>query len=788
MEKSININLLNALFISPKPLPEKLETYNLLINRIFPDKEGFIKFLSTNDANEQLKIAKTLMQRLCFESNFPPAYDLLINLLAFEHSEVNQSKSNMYVPQDHFIHELNSYIFGIYLFFYHPILNKKLTSHFMGIRSEDNINPVLSATKDFISFWKYFCLFHDIAYPIESAYKLDKSDNKIKIKENKYKEFLEPFDNIYLSSYKEWISSALSRYITIYDLLFDPENKDINQTFINKSASYFCINKNEYNYSATELVSLFKGYTCIDKLYSFEHYKLFTGFVNKNDILLLLIDKYTEVPIAFKFYRDNDKLMYKIKYYYFDLSNLGIEYFLDTDEDHFSDRYKLQFCIKNCSNQFEKINISHGYSKFNKAKFQQIKNVLFKNQEQKKNFDRVTDASELENYIFEYFQLIYNYCNRILKSNDTLKYFNHSYLFKLIKDREIYLNNYKENFHEIIKETIISYLDFNIIKKDNEFQNWLFNDNRHEEKLEKIINDMLVNVLQKIVSQKEVNKINADIIKKINCLIENEQIEENTLIEIICKIAYVLLPDFSVEFTDKQLFCNNFDIESFINSIDKCKESDFISNIFKSLETFLKSFVDSDNCTKNIVLNYRNDFFPLDHGIFGAYIYILSEYISYKVLISTFSNKNVIAKAASTLIWPVSFENYQKKLIENYNTISSDIAKSIFAHNIYSKCFNNIFKEANWEININSEPCCYFAMLVDALQVWDRRKYNHVAIDYNIFFEADSFNITVHNKKLCISMRCHSKNIKKSYDKFMKSFDEYLSDASTLLSISFDGI
>lgn len=788
MEKSININLLNALFISPTPLPEKLETYNLLFNRIFPDKEGFIKFLSTNDVNEQLKIAKTLMQRLCFESNFPPAYDLLINLLAFEHSELNQSKSNMYVPQDHFIHELNSYIFGIYLFFYHPILNKKLTSHFIGIRSEDNINPVLSATKDFISFWKYFCLFHDIAYPIESAYKLDTNDKKIRIKEDKYKEFLEPYDNIYLSSYKEWISSTLSRYITIYDLLFDPENKDINQMFINKSASYFCTNKKECNYSATELISLFKEYTCIDKLYSFEHYKLFTGFVNKNDILLLLIDKYTEVPIAFKFYRNNDKLMYKIKCYYFDLSNLGIEYFLDTDEDLFSDRYKLQFCIKNCSNQFEKINISYGYSKFNNVKFQQIKNVLFKNQEQKKKFDRVTDASELENYIFEYFQLIYNYCNCILKSNDMLKYFSSSYLFKLIKDKEIYLNNYKENFHEIIKETIISYLDFNTQKKDSEFQKWLFNDNQNEIKLEKIINDILANIFKKIESKKEVDKINADIRKKINHLIENEQIEENTLIEIICKIARVILPDFSNGFTDEQLCCNNFDIKSFVNSFDRYKENDFISNILKSLETFLKSFVASDNCIKNIILNYRNDFFPLDHGIFGAYIYILSEYISYNVLINTFSSNKTIAKVVSTLIWPVSFENYQKKLIENYNTISSDIAKSIFAHNIYSKYFNKVFQDANWKININSEPCCYFAMLVDALQVWDRRKYNHVSIDYNIFFESDSFNISVHDKKLCISMRCHSKNIEKSYNKFIKSFDEYLSDASALLSISFDGI
>lgn len=171
MKDGINKTLLEHLFLNPKPLQRKNVLYFELQTRIFPQSEEYIKFLSINDMNEKVELAKKILQRLCFESNYPPPYYLLTNLINFEKDNINKSKTKNYIPQDHMVHTLNTYILGIFLFFYHRILNRDLTNSFMHKRNELESDLVLNATKDFISSWKYFCLFHDLAYPIEVLYK-----------------------------------------------------------------------------------------------------------------------------------------------------------------------------------------------------------------------------------------------------------------------------------------------------------------------------------------------------------------------------------------------------------------------------------------------------------------------------------------------------------------------------------------------------------------------------------------------------------------------------------------
>lgn len=141
-----------------------------------------------------------------------------------------------------------------------------------------------------------------------------------------------------------------------------------------------------------------------------------------------------------------------------------------------------------------------------------------------------------------------------------------------------------------------------------------------------------------------------------------------------------------------------------------------------------------------------------------------------------------------SFIWPVYFGEYKKKMIDNYSTISVDIAKSIFSHNIYTDYYNGNFNNTVWNIDFNTEPCVYFSLLVDSLQVWDRKKYANAKIDYSIFFEADSYNIEIKNKKLIISFRCESNHSKRLYKKFKESLGSYLSNSASLLDISFEEI
>lgn len=803
MDKSINSNLLNALFISPTPLPEKAEVYHLLFNRIFPDREGFINFLSVKDPNEKLGICKNLIQRLCFESNFPPSYDLLINLLSFEESDLNKSSSRIYVPQDHFMHILNSYIFGIYLFFYHPALNKKITSHFMGKRLENNVNPVLSATKDFISFWKYFCLFHDISYPIESAYRYDKdssekpSEQKIILSDIKYYEYLKPFEKMDLNFYKEGISGALSRYIAIYDLLSDSENRQVCDVFINKTAIYFCVSEKAVDTDDLindKILEKFEDYTLIDKLFSYDHIKMFTSFFKKEDILVLLMDKYTDCPIAFKFYENDKTFIYKIKHYYCDLSGIGVEYYLDTEEDQFSNRFQVRFCLKNCKNTRNDITFNRIGERIEKNYIKEIKDSLhdqegWNNRDNKIRFESISESYELENYIFSLFKSIYIYLSKLVGETNIIEAICDNSRIKAQTDRRIFASEYKKHLSQIINSSLNQILNIEDIIFRSKIEEHFIDTTQQEKIITQIIDDMFQKIYTFNSNAKEKETFCSDIKKQIDKIINSNQNITNILIDIICKIGKALFPDSDDDIPEISFSTDEFKWENFVTIYENLKNDKFLSEIISSLNVFLDTIIKSGSgdSLDRFVKIYRNKFFPLDHGIVGLYVYLLSKWKSYKVLERVFAADEDVIKKVGRLIWNVSCDNYENKLINNYKFVSSDVAKSIMAHNIYSNSFADSFPDCKWKIDLDSEPCCYFSMLVDALQVWGRRKYNHASIDYDILYMADSYNVDIRNKKLNISIRCETKNIDSVLNKFFNNLDEYLADASLLTTISLEG-
>lgn len=809
MEKAVKLTFLKALFAEPDPLPDKAQVYELLFDRIFPDKDNFIKFLRTNDASEQLKTAKILLQRICFESNFPPAYDLLINLLNFEVSDKNQSTSNAYIPQDHFVHKLNSYIFGIYLFFYHPLLSKKMTAHFMGVRNtERTINPVLSASKDFISFWKYFCLFHDIAYPIESTYFCTRDEKgekgKPEIKED-YKQFVEKFDNIYLLSFREWISTALARYIAVCDLLFDPENKKFDKIFLDKKANFCC---NDIKKSYDELCEIFANYVCVDKLFSYEHYKMFTGFVEEKDFLFVLMDNYTGNPIAFKECNGDSVNYYRIEQYFDDLSSLDIKYFLDSEEYQPSDRFQVRYFLKDCHSQFKKINIRFGQEQITEQNIRSIKRAIKKKVKNKDDlqelsrFDRITDASELDDYIFIFYRSIYSFTCGLFTDNEDLKSPIEIADFKLMANKKIYYQMYKENFHKIIKQSAEEQIEESLTSVDKIIFKAI---EKNELSSTKVGEQRLASISKKLkdsVSGFNWGRICNEAFDNLDSLIGSEQNDIDLLLTVLLSFAMQIMPGdpqnnaFDKFIIDKVLKCTIFEN----NALDKDVAIDYIKslpdstckafNIIDSIQSALKNIVCNDEiCYDTFAKGYYTDYCELDHGIWGAQIYILNMCISQTVLEKMFSNKNDLGKSICTLIWNVSKDKFSSKLVENYSTISRDVAKAIFTHNIYPRNFEKIdqLKNNKWMVNINSEPCCYFAMLVDALQLWQRRKYNSAIIDPELLFEADSYNIMIKNKKLCISFKCPTYNIESLYNKIVRSFDEYLSDASSVFTISIEG-
>lgn len=350
-----------------------------------------------------------------------------------------------------------------------------MSAHFMGLRDagERTTNPILSASKDFISFWKYFCLFHDIAYPIEAAFICDceNKDQKgiVKIKNDEYKKYINMFDNIYLLSFCEWISIALARYITVYDLLYDPENKKFDQVFLDKKINY-CINNSKVNYE--ELQKVFVDYTCIDKLFSYEHYKMFTGFIEKEDFLFVLMDNYTGNPIAFKKFDGNSVCYYRIEQYFDDLSSLDIEYYLDSGDGCPNDRFQVRFLVKNIPLQFNKIKIKFGQEQITPQNVRSIKRALKKNAKNKSDqqvlshFDHITDASELDDYIFIYYKTICSFCSDIFTDKKEISSQVEVAEFKSKANEIIYYQTYNKSLHQKIKHTTEKHFDNNFSEID----------------------------------------------------------------------------------------------------------------------------------------------------------------------------------------------------------------------------------------------------------------------------------------------------------------------------------
>ncbi|MBQ7672982.1 MAG: hypothetical protein IJT36_00390 [Alphaproteobacteria bacterium] len=846
MEKQINQTLLTKLFDSPNPLEDKRNAFNTLYDRIFPDKAAFRFFLSTNNYDEQLRTSKILIHRMCFESNFPPAYDLLLNLLQYENMDINKSQSSAYIPQDHFVHILNSYIFGVYLFFYHPVLSSKLTKYFIGSRERnENLNPVLNASKDFISFWKYFCLFHDIAYPLEGAYSYqhwekyfksaDRNENiVISLKSSSNSKFINAFREIPKSNIKEWCALAAARFLTLFELFNDEANKPAYDLFLNGRALYSCAALKENLYELNSLSDILKKYTCIDKLLSFEHIKLLNGFVDKTEMLIIIIDNQTLIPVAFKCFEGQKELIYIIENDADRNSALDIEKIFNLEEDYHKSKYIVRCCIKNCEEKLRMILPHWGLKKFGQKELNIIKEEFIKETPDSRlvsdsniKFENITESSELNDYIFRIFRNIFEYWNKtIIEDKKTIA-------FDLItKERDNVIKHtddliiksevskYKETLFEILKDHIEKFSN-KVIGDDNRISIKLYEimakeimddektDDKSKENIANFINEIksIINYVCKrfadeeqdhgcigetlyLILYEKITKLcntNSSIIQLLSnfwSVIQSQDLDfhlcnsffnlDDSLkwneIPTICKIA---IPE-SIEPKDE------YDIKPIKHFIE-----DILFSISDVVEKFSNHLMTSDF----LASNYMNENFCLDHGIWSCYVYIISEIVSYTNIYRLFSNSCKDEKTFNTaipfLVWPIS-QSYEIKLKNKYKLISKETAKSIFVHNIYGNFVNEIpEKESKWNIDLNSEPCVYFALLVDALQKWDRKQYVSPITNYRTLYKADSFNIEIVNKKLRISMHCNAKDIDDLNFRFRKDLDTYLKDASDLIELRF---
>ena len=168
----INSTLLKALFEAPSPQPKRQEVgriYSVLLNRIFPIKEYYIDYLKAQTIDKQYEYASRIVQSLCYFSNFPPVDGAIQDVLCLEqHQKKYVDKRGVFIPRDHYLHIVNLYMLGIYIFFYNTEFYDRICAENSFERQDNEFsNSKVDRVKDFISSWKYFCLYHDVGYAAE---------------------------------------------------------------------------------------------------------------------------------------------------------------------------------------------------------------------------------------------------------------------------------------------------------------------------------------------------------------------------------------------------------------------------------------------------------------------------------------------------------------------------------------------------------------------------------------------------------------------------------------------
>ena len=166
---SVRLTLLRSLFFEVPPFcGDLLEEHS---SHVFPGRNDFILFLEEADAQKRTKLAKRLLSRLARESGLFVPFGLLLEMLRAEEQYAPSTATSQYIPQDHFSHLVQLYLLGLYLFTHHKKFHRTLVSFFKRKRESFthacSLSSEESAFFDFLFAWRSFVLLHDIGYPCE---------------------------------------------------------------------------------------------------------------------------------------------------------------------------------------------------------------------------------------------------------------------------------------------------------------------------------------------------------------------------------------------------------------------------------------------------------------------------------------------------------------------------------------------------------------------------------------------------------------------------------------------
>jgi len=792
--KAINSTLLQKLFYKPMPQKSKniRDAYIFVKDRIFPGELNFVNFLQATTIDKQMEYALKIIKRLSFESNFPPPFSTMNDVVAIETAEKNSNYRGQHVARDHFLHVIYLYMLGIYMFFYDKIFFEKIKENYKykRVSTKDFENKEHDCLKDFISAWKYFCLYHDVGYSIEKL-----SNSGINLNLENISEFSRSFDS--LNIHRELVTSStmkiLSRMVVLADIIKNSnvylnENNVLYKQLSNEDKDTDKVaNKTEDNdddkEANDEIIKSINAnkWLMLDKIYSSGSLKIALSVFKITDFMVMAFQKTNGKPSFAVLPTENGKhsiILFegcKKKSIIFDIIKEPEIVFYD---DFKSSAYNFQFYLNE--------NADYGFLSNKLEHYSDLKGVLELlpqrlSDDLKSKFIRISNDQDLYDYQYE----IYNFFDNNIKELD--KEFT---LFKALNEENVTEQDIQKMLHGLAfsQETKTKIQNDFFVSLTTQVSSMIKTDKTYEgNNITKyvgfytdLVKDELMNIttgtgqatFNLFVSTFKAEKseeVNAELTFRIKMLM------------LYCKILKQCIGLFPVSYEGMKL---NFNYESKILEHDVTGFSEIYSDKIKNV--FMKYFETDINL--NTVINsynvpHGNEY---DHGMVTSYLY---------AYISNSFNK-IIAKANDeqkkllSLIFNYSLENSKIKgrIVDNYRHIQEDVFLSLFIHNISPKHFKEESNLKKYRTGID-EPFVYLALLCDSLQQWNRPHAIHPSVlDKAPNLDASNeYDIQIDDDFIAV-YETNSENMQKKLKSTIDAFEEYLENPRAFVRNRFSKI
>lgn len=758
----INITLLEKLFLNPNPQngnSEVIDIYHKLFNRMFPGKSRFIEFLQVQNYDKQYGLAEEIIQRLCYTSNFPPSFFAIKDVICVENYQKEIVRAtDSYVPRDHFLHIVNLYLLGIYIFFYNPqFYNKILLDNRFERHNEQHCQPKLDSVKDFISEWKYFCLFHDIGYVPEIfgskkfVMNAQKTYHALCKHPNDFQSSLtanKPIKQITFFSVLQIMSRVfMAKFVIEYSTLEVIENSKLFRQF-KKSKLFIYTGDNQVNSAEfeKEFSSFFTKAYRLEKMYSNHCIKSLLPILDESNIVVIGIHKETGEVSFISFVKNSIRnLLFLAKYENNkDILRLAQDPSLILFDDFIPIDFELEYLLK-VESLFENLYkmILFGDATYVEYSYEYIKENLGV------QFISISCEDQFLDFYFDIYMFLYSTIRKYTFPE------NNSKLIARVKKFEEFLDSsefdfmhIEENINNITKLSDIVYSLIQCIYTENikdVCMDYLKNiniDNSEKDSHKSLSPDILISDIVDNYFNAIKEKVNSTDKKTdlIDSIKDNYYHQLEQISSLIKMYAIIYCELKSVFEKCSKSFSYDFDYE---------KRNEKFNDMFAEsiIETKVKSVL---KCSFRDILNYYN--IPHDNKInhgFASFKYTagIFEILRNSIELKKTPQEWKIIDILFSISNPAKNTEYVTRYITNYNHIFINVLYAILVHDVYPVNFAEESELKKMKTAI-SDPFSYLALLCDALQQWNRpqsisaslldvKLSEHASEEYNIIVKND---------------------------------------------------